>query len=54
MTPPTVALAHAASPLPAHAFELSDWIPAGVVAVVLIALAVALVTVSRQHSRDTD
>jgi hypothetical protein len=54
MTTPTLALVHAASPLSADAFVLADWIPAGVVAVVLVALAVALVTVSRHHSRDTD
>jgi hypothetical protein len=54
MTPPTVALVHAVPLLSAPAVVLTDWIPAGVVAVVLVALAVALVTVSRHHSRDTD
>jgi hypothetical protein len=50
----TAALLQAAHPLSVSTIVLIDWIPAGVVAVVLVALAVALVTVSRHHSRDSD
>jgi hypothetical protein len=54
MPPIPGAVAHFAEPLHASEFVLQDYLPAAVVAVVVVALAVALIVVSVSHHRDVE
>jgi hypothetical protein len=54
MLPTPGAVAHFAQPLHASGFVLQDYVPAGVVALVVLALAVALIVVAVHHHRDVE
>jgi hypothetical protein len=54
MLPTQGAVVQFAQPLHASEFVLQDYVPAGVVALVVLALAVALVVVSVHHHRDAE
>lgn len=49
MPPIPAAVVHFAQPLHASSFVLQDYVPAAVVALVVLALGVALVVVSLHH-----